>query len=83
MSCKLKSHRKLNNHDGIQRVTSGKHYRLVIYTPSLYEQGNFHLGSSRKALERSTSSLRRKEWLQCSTIVASDEHCKIVYWNFS
>lgn len=77
-SCKLKSYRKLNSHEGSQSVIKGKHHTLVICMPSLYEQGAFHLGSSRKALERSTSSLRRKEWLQCSTIGASDVHCKHV-----
>ena len=81
-SCKLKSHRKLNSHEGSQRVTRVKHHPLVIYTPSLYEQRTFHLGSSHKALERSTSSLRSKEWLQCPTIGASDVHCKHVSWNF-
>lgn len=60
-SCKLKSHRKLNNHEGSQRVTRSKYHPLVIYTPSLYEQMTFHLGSSHKALERLASSLRSKE----------------------
>jgi len=55
---------------------------LFIYTPSLYELRTFHLGSSRKALERSTSSLRSKEWLWYPTIGASDVHCKHVSWNF-
>ena len=54
-SCKLKSHRKLNNHEGSQRVAGGKHHPLVIYTPLLYEKMAFHLGSSCKALERSAS----------------------------
>ena len=34
-----------------------------MYPPSLYEQKNFHVGSSRKSLERSVTSLRSKEWL--------------------
>ena len=50
---KLKSHRKSNNHEGSQRVTrKRKHHPLVMYTPSLYEKRNFHLGYSQKALER-------------------------------
>ena len=71
-SCKLKSQKKLNNHESSQRVTRGKHHPLVIYSPSLYEKNNFHLGSSRKASERSVSYVRRKEWLQCATTTASD-----------
>ena len=60
-SCKLKGHRKSNNHEGSQRVTRRvKHHPLVIYTPSLYEQWNFHLGSSHKALERHISSFEEE-----------------------
>jgi len=60
-SCKLKSHRKSNNHEGSQRVTrKGKHHPLVIYTPSLYEQRTFHLGSSHEALERQASYLEKQ-----------------------
>jgi len=74
-SCKLKIHMKLNSHEGSQRVTRGRHHPLVIYTPSFYEPETFHLGSSRKALERSASSLRSKEWFQCPTTGASDIQC--------
>lgn len=55
---------------------------LVIYTSSLYEQRTLHLGSSCKTLERSASSLRSKEWLQCYTTRVNDVHCKQVSWKF-
>ena len=52
-SCKLKSHRNSNIHEGSKRVRRRvKHYPLVIYTLSLYELSTFHLGSSHNALER-------------------------------
>lgn len=82
-SCKMKNHWKLNNHEGSQRVTRGEHHTSVIYALSLYEQTNFHLGLSRKRLDRSVSSLRSKEWLQCPTIGASYVQCKYVSWNLS
>ena len=46
----LKSHRKSNNHEGSWRVTRVNYSPLAIYTPSLYEQRTFQLGSSHLTL---------------------------------
>ena len=52
-SCKLKSHRNSNVHEGSRRVKRRvKHYPLVIYTPPLYELSTFQVGSSCNPLER-------------------------------
>jgi len=58
---KSKSHRKSNSHGGSQRVTRKvKCHLLVIYTPSLYEKRDFHLGSSTNAFERQFSTFEEK-----------------------
>ena len=81
-SRQLKSHRKLNSHEGGPRVTRVNHHPWLYIPPHCMSKGIFDLGSSSKALERSPSSLRSKGWLQCPTIRASDVHCKHVSWNF-
>ncbi len=40
-SCQLKILRKLNNHDGSQRVLRIKHHPLVIYTPLFIQAKGF------------------------------------------
>ena len=81
-SCQLKSHRKLNIHEGSPGITRVKHHPWLYIPPSLYEEGLFHLGSSHKSYIGSVSSLRSEEWLQCPNIGAGDVWCKYVSWNF-
>ena len=79
-SCQLKSHRKLNNHEGRWRVTRVKHHSWLYIPPHCTSKQIFTLAPPTKHREFSVSSLRSKEWLQCPITGTSDVWCTNVSW---
>lgn len=81
-SCQLKSHRKLNGHEGSPRVTRVKHHPWLYIPLPFYQKGHFTLAPPTGPWEFPVCSLRREEWLQCPITGIGDVWCKNVSWDF-